>query len=62
MKLKEYLIKEKLAPDEFAEKVKLSANTIRACKRGVRVSFKSARKIEKATGGLVTIEELIGEA
>lgn len=59
MNLKEYFLKKRIDPDEFAVAANVSASTIYRQLRGVgRMSMKTARKIELTTNGEVTVEEL----
>lgn len=60
MDLKKYLNKYCIKQSAFAKKVGLTYVTIYNIKNGkTRPSQESALKIEKATGGLVTVNELV---
>ena len=59
MKLKDYFIKSRVTPTEFAENHDISVTSIYKYLRGKKPRFETARKIEKWTNGQVTVEDLI---
>ena len=61
MKLNEYLLKERMNPSEFACKCGISVTTIYRILKGKKSYLNTARKIERNTKKLVTVEELLGD-
>ncbi len=60
MKLDEYLFRMKTTKKDFAEKVGISRGYLQHLLSGIKSpSVKLAKKIEEATGGKVTKEELL---
>ena len=60
MKLDEYLFRVKMTKKEFAEKVGISRGYLQHLLSGIKnPSVKLAKKIEEATRGKVTKEELL---
>lgn len=59
MKLKEYLFKKRIDPDQFAVACDLSIASVYRYLNGGRMHFKTAKTIEKFTNNEVTVEELI---
>lgn len=59
MKLKAYLLKERISPDEFAVKCDLCVASMYRYLKGGKMYLKTARKIEKFTKKEVTVEELM---
>lgn len=59
MKLKEFLEKNRLDPVAFAVEVGISVTTIYRYMRGGFAHRNTAYRIERATKGLVTVEEMI---
>jgi len=60
MKLKEYLIKIRMDPDEFAVKCNLGIASVYRYLNGKPARLKTARAIEKFTNFEVSVEELLG--
>ncbi len=61
--LQEYLQKENISPSAWAKQVGISQPIITRFLSGERgISLKTARRIQKATGGLVCMEDLAGPA
>lgn len=60
MMLKEYFDKHRIDPFTFAYNTDISVTAIYRYLKGFKPHLKRAVKIEKATGGLVTVEELRG--
>lgn len=61
MKLKEYFEKGRIDPVAFAVQEGISVTSIYRYMNGGRPHFKTACKIEKATKGKVTVEDLRGQ-
>lgn len=61
MTLKEYLRQNQVDPVVFALQVGISVSTIYRYLRGQKCHTNTAYRIEKATKGLVTVEEMTGE-
>lgn len=61
MKLKDYLLKNRIEPEEFAKQSDLSKSSIYAYLRGRTPHRKTARIIENITNGQVTVEDLRGD-
>lgn len=59
MQLKEYFLKERIDPYEFAYVHKISVNSIYRYLKGGKCHPKRAYLLEKLTGGKVTAEELL---
>lgn len=59
MNLKQYIEKNRLDPVAFAVQVGISVSTIYRYMRGGASHRNTAYRIEKATQGLVTVEEMI---
>lgn len=59
MKLNEYLIKNRLAPEDFAYESSISISSIYRYLRGKKMHRNTAKKIEKFTEGHVSYEELM---
>jgi len=59
MSLKEYIQNENLSPSAWAKRVGISQPIITRYLSGARgVSFKTALRIQGATGGMVRVEDL----
>ena len=58
MKLKEYLIKYRMKPEEFAIKHHFATTTIYRCVKGKKMGFNTAKRIEQDTKGEVSFEEV----
>jgi hypothetical protein len=61
MKIREYIEKNRLDPVAFALSIGISVTTIYRYMAGRIPHRKTAYKIEEATNGLVTVEEMMGE-
>ncbi len=59
MKLKEYLLKMRMEPHEFAYKTGISISSIYRYLRGHKMHRSKARIIEEKTEKKVTVEELL---
>lgn len=59
MELRDYLHQNRITQVKFAASIDYIPRTIRLVLSGKRVGKKLARAIEKATGGQVTIDEVI---
>lgn len=59
MKLKEYLIAQRMHPMALATASGLSISTIYRHLRGKPLHMSNALKIEKATKGVVAVEEMV---
>jgi predicted transcriptional regulator len=59
MQLKEYLMKNRIDPMEFSQLHGISKHIVYRCLKGGVPHFKNAVKIEKATGGQVSVEEIM---
>lgn len=60
MHLREYLIVNGIQVKDFAEQIDYSPNHIsQVCRNGHKASKKLGRIVERATGGLVTVDEIV---
>lgn len=59
MKLKDWLIKNRMDPDEFAFKNNISVASVYRYLNGCKMHFNRAKAIEKFTNNEVTLEELM---
>ena len=61
MKLRDYLAQHKETQDEFSKRSGLPQTTIAAIATGGGTRAKTARVIIQVTGGLVSLDDLVGE-
>jgi len=59
MKLKKYLLKYRIEPDEFAVNANISISSIYRYLSGKKMHLRTAKHIEKLTEGEVSVEELL---
>ncbi len=60
MKLKEYLEKNRIDPVEFCVTVDIGISTVYRIMRGCPCNRNTAIRVERATKGIVTVEEMMG--
>jgi hypothetical protein len=61
MNLREYMFHNRLTSVELAKQLECSRQLITMAKTGKRVSKRFAKDLERFTGGLVTVKEIMGD-